>query len=475
MGVSGASGSGVASSWLVTGKLEVGRAGIGICAITGGGIVECDRLLVSTGSGALGLVGVSGLQSETTRSTLNATAALIGAESSATLTVEKGALARFSGGPFFLGFTAPGQIDVSGFDAATGKDSELRVSSSDFPFSIGTGANGLGELTISGGASATVECPRMEIGESNFGIGLVTVEGEGGGLASTLFVTGTLEIGGEGAGQGVLTLNRGTVDVIGDVNVLSNGILQGIGTLTVSGQITSDGIISPGLSPGTLTIKGNFVQGANGIVRAEIAGQAAGAEHDQLVITGNASFGGKLVLQFMNGFAPHAGDKFDVIAASGTTNSNFSEVQVTGLQAGAQFDANTSGGVLTATALNDGVALPTVSLAVSGKKKKAAEKGRKPAVFLISRTGDDTAPLTVSYEVSGTAENGVDYLFLDGIAVIPARKTAVAVKVKPFDDQSAEGPETIALKIVPGADYTHSLESSAAVTLLDNERKEPLN
>jgi hypothetical protein len=95
-------------------------------------------------------------------------------------------------------------------------------------------------------------------------------------------------------------------------------------------------------------------------------------------------------------------------------------------------------------------------------------------VFLISRSnGDNTAPLTVSYEISGTAENGVDYLFLEGTVTIPAKKNAVAVKVKPFDDKSSEGSESIELKILPGSDYTYSLKSRATIAMVDNEPAPP--
>jgi hypothetical protein len=260
------------------------------------------------------------------------------------------------------------------------------------------------------------------------------------------------------------------VDVTGDINIFPNGIVAGIGTLGATGQINCDGTISAGLSPGMLTIEGNLVLGPGGTVQAEIGGLASGTEHDQLIVTGDATFGGKLVLQFMNGFAPRAGDQFNVVTIAGSSSA-FSEVQVAGLQPGAQFEVSTSAGTLKATALNDAVALPTVSVKAVGKKAKASEKGRKPGVFLISRTGGDkNAPLTVNYEIRGTAENGIDYVFLKGTTTIPAKKSAVPLKVKPFDDKAREGPESILLKIIPGVDYSHSLQSEATVTVIDNER-----
>src|SRR6185295_6602813 len=64
---------------------------------------------------------------------------------------------------------------------------------------------------------------------------------------------------------------------------------------------------------GTLTIQGSLVVGATGEVRAE----AAGANSDKLIVTGDATLDGKLVLQFKNGFAPKTGAQFEVLHVNG--------------------------------------------------------------------------------------------------------------------------------------------------------------
>jgi outer membrane autotransporter protein len=219
---------------------------------------------------------------------------------------------------------------------------------------------------------------------------------------------------------------------------------------------------------GTLNLVGTFIQGPEGSIITEIAGPAA-SEQDHLVITGDATFDGKLVLQFINGFAPKTGDTFNVVNVSGTTTGAFSAIEVAGLKEGAQFETSVVNGVVTAKALNDTESLPAVRIKGVGKKKPG-EKPKKPGVFLISRSGDKSQPLTVNYEVSGRAENGVDYLFLPGTVTIPAKKSAVAVKVKPFDDSDVEGPETITVSIVPALDYTTSLVPIATLTLQENEK-----
>jgi hypothetical protein len=282
-------------------------------------------------------------------------------------------------------------------------------------------------------------------------------------------VTGKLKVGGETGGGGTLIVNRGEVHVTGDIVVGANGTIQGVGTLSATGQILASGFISPGLSPGTLTLDSDLVVDATGVVFAEVAGKAP-AQQDHLVVTGTATLGGKLVLQFMNGFAPHTGDHFDLLTVGGAVTGGFATIETAGLEPGALLESAMVGGVLTATAVNDGVALPTVSLKNAGKSKKAFEKRHKSSTLRISRTGDRTAALSVNYAINGTAENGVDYVLLSGTVTIPAGKSSVTLKVEPIDDALTEGTETIELKIVAGTGYTNSLKSKAAVTLVDDER-----
>ena len=62
---------------------------------------------------------------------------------------------------------------------------------------------------------------------------------------------------------------------------------------TINGSLASNGIVSPGNSPGTLTVNGNFNQSSSGTLRIEIAGLASG-QHDLLQIKGSANLAGTL-------------------------------------------------------------------------------------------------------------------------------------------------------------------------------------
>ena len=155
-----------------------------------------------------------------------------------------------------------------------------------------------------------------------------------------------------------------------------------------------------------------------------------------------------LVLQFVNGFAPHQGDQLPVVEVQGQVTGNFADVQVVGLAPGASFNVDPQTGM--ATSLTDTVALPVVTMKVPKTLKESARKGGK---IKFARSGASTDPLTISYSVGGTAEPGIDYGFLPGTLTIPAKKKSATLVVVPFADGLPEPPETIEVTVLPGDDH----------------------
>lgn len=92
------------------------------------------------------------------------------------------------------------------------------------------------------------------------------------------------------------------------------GTLSGDGT--VSGDVENSGLVSPGTSPGALTVAGDYVQTASGQLLIEVGGTAteAGTDFDALEITGNATFGGTLALETLDDFEGSLGDDFTPIS-----------------------------------------------------------------------------------------------------------------------------------------------------------------
>ncbi len=71
-----------------------------------------------------------------------------------------------------------------------------------------------------------------------------------------------------------------------------------------------------------------------------------------------------------------------------------------------------------------------------------------PAVFTVTRAGDTSIPLTVYYDIGGSAKNGVDYDHLSGSVVIPVGAASATIEVFPIDDQLVEGVKTVEIALV---------------------------
>ncbi|GEM_PF-332376 len=70
-----------------------------------------------------------------------------------------------------------------------------------------------------------------------------------------------------------------------------------------------------------------------------------------------------------------------------------------------------------------------------------------PARFRVKRTGPTDAPLTVFYDLGGTATNGEDYNELSGRVTIPEGRRSAVISVIPIDDEIHERVETVLAKL----------------------------
>jgi outer membrane autotransporter protein len=141
--------------------------------------------------------------------------------------------------------------------------------------------------------------------------------------------TGTTILTGTNTYTGPTTVNGGSLIVDGSIAsaqtlVNTGGLLGGRGSL--GGNLVNSGIVSPGDSPGTLTVSRNYTQNPNGTLRIEIAGLLT-SQHDLLAVGGHASLGGTLQLIPLNGFQLHVGDKVTFLTAKGGVSGSFSTVQ----------------------------------------------------------------------------------------------------------------------------------------------------
>lgn len=112
----------------------------------------------------------------------------------------------------------------------------------------------------------------------------------------------------------------------------------------------------------------------------------------------------------------------------------------------------------------------TTSVTIAAQDASAAEAGQDPGTFRITRTGDTTNALSVSYTIAGQATNGTDYTpTLTGSTAIAAGQSFVDVTITPVDDSTIEGNETVTLTLVDTANYDLGATTEATVTIADND------
>ena len=128
---------------------------------------------------------------------------------------------------------------------------------------------------------------------------------------------------------------------------------------------------------------------------------------------------------------------------------------------------------------------PTVNLAVTDPSAAEVDLSQPGAIadtgtFVVTRTGDTSQSLTVYYSVAGNqgtgspALNGVDYVALSGVVVIPAGSTMASITIIPRWDNLGEGPEQVVLQLGAGpTNYLVGSPASGLVTIADSSANTP--
>lgn len=99
----------------------------------------------------------------------------------------------------------------------------------------------------------------------------------------------------------------------------AEGTLAGVGEYDFSETgLISDGVIAPGLSPGTMTLEGDVTLGATSQLQFELGGTLQGTEHDFLDVLGTMELAGGLDVSFVDGFenTVSSSDVFTIASAT---------------------------------------------------------------------------------------------------------------------------------------------------------------
>ncbi|EDY17329.1 outer membrane autotransporter barrel domain protein [Chthoniobacter flavus Ellin428] len=131
-----------------------------------------------------------------------------------------------------------------------------------------------------------------------------------------------------------LTSGSGTITKLGDGTLVleqavqssllvQRGILRG--SFSVTGNLTNHATLSPGNSPGTISVQGNFQQSRAGTLDMEVASPSS---YDRLQIGGKAALDGQLNVTLLNGFRPKKGEKFTILTAGSGVSGEFSKTDL---------------------------------------------------------------------------------------------------------------------------------------------------
>ncbi|MDP1579859.1 MAG: autotransporter domain-containing protein [Candidatus Didemnitutus sp.] len=226
---------------------------------------------------------------------------------SSTLTLEQSTTGTFGGvisGSGGVVKSGAGVLTVTGANTYAGgtvvNGGTLVATTASLPANRGVVLNNNSTLVFDQSASTT-------FGGSVTGGGTIQKRGTG---ALTMANTTTSAVDVQ---AGSLFFNTG----LGRTTVSAGALLGGSGTIT--GNLVNNGTVSPGTSPGTINVTGNFTQSATGSLLIEIASLSS---FDRLAVSGSASLAGALQVNTLGGYNP-IGQSFIFLTAPGGVTGTF--------------------------------------------------------------------------------------------------------------------------------------------------------
>ena len=344
-------------------------------------------------------------------------------------------------------------------------------------FNNGQGFTNQGEYRVNDGS--TITAPQGGIGNLVNGVltgGTYRVLSTGGGAT-------TLGFGGNGVTTNAATVVlSGVNSVFADLGALSDNrgsfSLLALRQFTTTGALSNEGnlVLDAG---STLHVAGAFTAaGANASLDITVGGSATqGAQSPGILqANGAASLAGNLAVVFAPGAAlPAVGDTLTVVAASAPISGSFanaaSGARLTTTDGKGSFlvsyganSASPNAVTLSRFLLPGQTDLTSVSLVANAPTANANEG--VDGTFLLTRTGDLSQDLYVTYTIKGSAANGADYLTLPTTKKIKAGNATKQIKIIPVDQSYfAGGKKTVKLTLLPESTYTVSGTPTAKVKI----------
>ncbi|MDH6233181.1 fibronectin-binding autotransporter adhesin [Mesorhizobium soli] len=361
--------AGTNATWVNSGDLHVGSAGIGTLTIQDRGTVSNTTGIIGLSTGSTGAVTVTGEGS----SWISSGALLVGGFGTGTLMVQNGG--KVSSGASWIGFSdvATGTVTVTGKDSSWANSGFLSVGEvgtgtltiedggavSTLSGYVGQFAGSTGTVIVTGKDSTWTTSGYLDVGDAGNGTLAIQNGGavNGGGsvtIAKLSGSTGTLNIGGAsgqaavaagtlnaasvmfGAGAGKIVFNHtasnyffapaisgaGTVTVDAGTTILTGDSGGFTGTTTVKGgTLAVNGTLGGALD----VLAAGRLQGTGTVSNTTVSGAIApGNSIGTLNVAGNITFNAGSTYEV----EVNAADQFDRIAATGKATIDGGTVQV---------------------------------------------------------------------------------------------------------------------------------------------------
>jgi hypothetical protein len=103
--------------------------------------------------------------------------------------------------------------------------------------------------------------------------------------------------------------------------LIQGGVFDGTANINGTVAVSGTGQISPGTSPGQMTITNNrnYTQAAPAVLNVDIDGTTPGTEYDRIAVAGSATLGGELAVSI--GYTPSVGDSFTILTHASRTGT----------------------------------------------------------------------------------------------------------------------------------------------------------
>ncbi|WP_165219276.1 PKD domain-containing protein [Aquisphaera insulae] len=312
-------------------------------------------------------------------------------------------LSSTSGGSSSQFLFVAGSITIGPGGLNPGGGGTLELDGGTFTLGGSNRINDAASLNVNGGTfslgtfSETVDTVTLTSGSITGSTGVLTstntIQTQGGTISAILAggngltqtTTGSTTLAGANTYTGTTTINGGALlvngSLAGPVLVSAAGTLGGSGSV---GSVTNQGTVSPGNSPGILTINGNYVQ--TGTLLEQVQGtNPVTPDFDRLIITGNVTLGGTLNPVLLAGYLPSLGNSYQILDNNGASpiSGTFA-----GLAQGARFVFDRRFFTISYTG-GDGndVVISASGLAVTNTNDAGAGSLRQAILYANSSTG----------------------------------------------------------------------------------------